>query len=585
MSAIASYSRLHSLTSALAPALTLLTLSLLSACATTGGAVPSGRELGLSRSGASGLEFEGSTPGSTVSSSGIPLSREPDDPVWNDARRAEAARALETIRSVAGAANALGDEWEFRFWSQGGALTLLSLHHTEVGDELVAPLSRRAFLPRLSRELPTLLGTNPHEVTLTLERQETSWTADLDKSSKEETPLHVRTIPSVRSGISGPTHQQLLEIARGIARLMTVPRGGSAELVARVSLEDGRVLNWEPEDLDSSGAGPALSAGEEAVNLVVAVLLPFTQGLGERTVSLSLQAEHRHGEVRPRWRIVAAHVLEPPPLPPQVADIHAEYKKLHESIIIEFQEQTREVAVQAVGFTLEQIAYSLVGGLALKGAWVLIGKGAPTILSFLSQGGKVAVRWFRNLLVRAPTADRELLLRLWMKAETQGINALTAAEKREFQALMGRLEKVLETPLDRKAKEKLWDLAREEYFKLYNPKLAERLGAEGMSHYQVHHMCPMQYAHLFPKLDINGKANLAGLHERVHRNINTVWASLGQSSKRMKPDDVKRVIDIVNRHYSRWFDKVYDPKDAPALANATQAALTEVAQLKALLTP
>ena len=301
--------------------------------------------------------------------------------------------------------------------------------------------------PTSPRELPTLLGTRPSEVTLELEREETGWSVDLDKSSKEEPPPSARTIPSVHSGVSRSTHQQVLDTARGIVRLMAVPRGGSAELTAHVSLEDSRILSWEPEELDSSGSGPALSAGEEAVNLVVAVLLPFTQGLGERTVSLSLQAEHHPGEARPRWRIIAAHLLEPPPLPPQVADIHGEYKRLHESILIGFQDETRETAVLAAGFTLEQIAYSIVGGLALKGAWVLIGKGAPTILSVLSKGGKAAVRWFRDLLVRAPAAEREALLRLWTKAETQGLNALTAAEKQQFQVLMSRLEKVLESPV------------------------------------------------------------------------------------------------------------------------------------------
>jgi hypothetical protein len=524
-------------------------------------------------------------PAGTASPSGTLVWREPDDPVWDKARRVETERALEALWGIAGATNALGAEWEFRFWSQGGALTLLSLQRTEAGEELLAPISRRAFLPSLSRELPTLLGTNPHEVTLTIEREETGWDADFDKSSKNEVPPYVRTLPSMRSGFSRSTHQQVLEIARGISRLMTVPRGGSAELTARVSLEDSRILNWEPQDQEASGDGSALSPGEEAINLVVAVLLPFTQGLGERTVSLSLRAEHRHGEPRPRWRIIAAHIVEPSPLPPEVADIHQEYRALHESIIIEFQEQTREIAVLVAGFTLEQIAYSLVGGLALKGAWVLIGKGAPTILSILSKGGKVAVRWFRTLLVRTPAADRELLLRLWAKAETQGINALTAAEKREFQAIMSRLEKVLETPLDKQAKDKLWSLAREDYFRLYNPKLAERLGAEGMSHYQVHHMCPMQYAHLFPKLDINGKANLAGVHRDVHFSITAVWKSLGRASERMRPQDVNRVMEIIQRHYGRWFDRVYDPADTPALAKAAQAALREVAELKASLTP
>jgi hypothetical protein len=95
----------------------------------------------------------------------------------------------------------------------------------------------------------------------------------------------------------------------------------------------------------------------------------------------------------------------------------------------------------------------------------------------------------------------------------------------------------------------------------------------------------MQYAHLFPKIDINGKANLAGVHREVHSNISAVWKSLGRASERMKPKDVTQAMEIIQRHYGRWFDQIYDPADAPALAKATQAALREIAELKASLLP
>jgi hypothetical protein len=298
-----------------------------------------------------------------------------------------------------------------------------------------------------------------------------------------------------------------------------------------------------------------------------------------------LQAEHHPGEARSRWRIIAAHILEPPPLPPQVADIHGEYKRLHESIIIGFQDDLRDTALLVAGFTAEQIAYTIVGGMALKGAWALIGKGAPTILSFLSKGGKVAVRWFRDLLVRAPVAEREALLRLWSKVETQGINALTTAEKQQYQALMSRLEKVLELPIGRQAKGDLRRWSRKAYFEQYHPEFAKLLGEEGMSIYEVHHLCPLRYAHLFPKLDITGKANLTGLHTSVHESITRAWGSLEAISGRMRAQDVERVMKLINRHYRRWFDKVYDPKDAAALARAEQSVLGEIARLKALLSP
>ncbi|WP_224245749.1 hypothetical protein [Hyalangium gracile] len=85
----------------------------------------------------------------------------------------------------------------------------------------------------------------------------------------------------------------------------------------------------------------------------------------------------------------------------EVADIHQEYRALHEQILVEFQDQSRHYAVLAAGFTLEQIAYAFVGGILLKRALVLVEVAAPTIASILSRGGKGAVSWFRTLLVRA----------------------------------------------------------------------------------------------------------------------------------------------------------------------------------------
>lgn len=106
----------------------------------------------------------------------------------------------------------------------------------------------------------------------------------------------------------------------------------------------------------------------------------------------------------------------------------------------------------------------------------------------------------------------------------------STATAQELRAVMGRMEKVLETPLDRNAKTQLWNRAREEYFKSYNPTLAKALGTEGMRAYQVHHRCPMKYVHLFPKLDINGKTNLVGIHKDVHDSITAAWGSLGRAS-------------------------------------------------------
>jgi hypothetical protein len=301
------------------------------------------------------------------------------------------------------------------------ALTLLSFRRTKEGEGVTAPINREAFLKHVSRELPTLIGAEPREVTLVLERGETGWSADLDRSSRDTPPAQARTLASTRVGASEETYRQALETARRLARLMTVPRGSRAQLEAEVSLDDYRITRWEPGEKESSGDGPALVAPEEAVAAIVTALLPFTDGLGERTVRLTLLGEHRHGEARPRWYTMAARTLEALPLPPEVADIVQEYRLLHEFIIVEFQEQSGRYAVLAATFTQEQLAYSIVGGLLLKGATVLFIKVAPIITSVLARGGRGAVSWFRTLLGRAPRKERELLQQLWMKAEAQGL--------------------------------------------------------------------------------------------------------------------------------------------------------------------
>ena len=565
----------------LTAALILLVSGLLPACATRPRVEPSPRGFALSGYEPAALATEGDEFSERALSSPT-LQAEPDGEALQRAQRVEAGRALEAAWAVASTTDAPGAEWELRFWSHGGALTLLSLRRTEESDGRAAPVSRGAFLPRFEQKFPTLLGLQPREVTLTLERGETRWSADLDTSSRDSAPIYARTLPSARGSTSQEKYQRALDMARNVARLMTVPRGGSSRLGVLVTLEDDRIVGWEPGSLESNGSGPALLAPEEAVTTLLGNLLPFTRGLGERTVALTLLGEHRQGEARPRWLVVDARTLEPPPPPAEVADFHKEYRALHEQFIFEFQEQTREYAIQAVSFTVEQIAYAVVGGMLLKGIVATFRVAAPTITAMLAQGGKGAVHWFRTLLVRTGPEERVLLQRLWLKVEAQGFKSLSAVEKQQLNALMGRLERVLSTPLDTHTKGKLREWARQEYFTVHHPEFAKLLGKKQIKFYEVHHIYQMEYAHLFPRLDINGKANLAGVHRQVHHSISTVWGSVREVSTQMKPQDVERIVDIINRHYGRWLNRVYNLKDSTALVQAERAALAEVAQLKAL---
>ena len=566
-------------------AFVLLALALLSSCANHSAAGPMRRDHSLSGHEFHSWETDAQRPSTGTDTAGTAGWSQLDTDILVQARRLEADRVVETLWAVASTTNMLGSEWKFRIWSHGGTLTLLSLERTQQGTGPGAPISRGAFLPHLARDLPALLGTRPVEVTLRLHREETRWGVALATASRGAPPVFARMLPSARGGTSPQAYQQALDASRRIERLMTMPRGGRTQFELQVMLEDERIVGWAPGAVNTRGNGPLLAAPAEAVTSVVRTLLPFTYGLGERTVRLTLDGIHQEAERRPRWSVVEARTREPPPPPREVADFHREYRAMHEYILFEFQEQSRETAVLAASISVEQLAYSIVGGLLLKGIGVIVGKAAPTVVSVLSQGGKGAVRWFRNLLIRAPQKDRELLARLWLKVETQGFKALTDVEKQELRAVMARLENLLGSPLDKDAKRELRRWSRREYFELHNPKLAKLLGTEGMQSYEVHHLYPMEYAHHFPALDINGKTNLVGVHRDVHRSLNTVWRSLREVSERMKTQDVKRAVDITDRYYRRWFDKVYDPNDAAVLVHAEKAAIQEVAELKVLLSP
>jgi hypothetical protein len=428
-----------------------------------------------------------------------------------------------------------------------------------------------------------LLGTSARAVTFSLEREETEWEVELDTSTRDESPLQARTLPSSRVGTTEAGYSALLAVARGLQRLMTVPRGGTARVEARIALEDDRVLGWEVSERDTSGSGPDAPSSEVDVALITQSIRPFLHGLGERTVTLRLEGNHRDGESRPRWNVVEAWTLEPPPLPKEMEDFGREYLALRERILLESQEEMREGVILLAGFSLEQVAATLIGGFVLKRALVIFEAVAPTVTSFLARGGRDAVRWLRNLLVRMPATERKALQQLWLKAETQGLKALTEAEKTELRALMGRLEALLKTKVDERAKEQLRAWARTEYFQFHRPELARALGNVRLRSYDVHHACPLEYAHLFPKLDINSSANLVGVYKDVHRSIGKVWNYVRPSAEKLSPRDVRRVMDIVQRHYGRWFHSVYDASSAPALAHAERAALAEAAEVIAAL--
>lgn len=222
-----------------------------------------------------------------------------------------------------------------------------------------------------------------------------------------------------------------------------------------------------------------------------------------------------------------------------------------------------------------------VSSLAMRGGLALFEAVAPRLAPILARGGSETVAWFRSFLARVRPAEREQFHRLWTKAQTQG---LSAAEKEQFRKLMARFEKLLDTKLDELASRDLRRMAQNDFYEKLHTNLAKLLLDEDGNHYPVHHRIPLEYAHLFERLNINARENLWGVHEHVHKKINKVWTSFRRAKGKATAEDVRKVATLVDRHFGRWLNQRYEvERSASELARAEADALKEVKVLVDLI--
>jgi hypothetical protein len=496
------------------------------------------------------------------------------------AREAEAARVVRELWDLAGARGVPGERWRFEYQARGGALTLLAFHRVSGGHGREAREPAWSAFERELRGLATLVGEAPKRITFTLECGARGWDIGLETGPASSSPS-VRALPVVPPRVSEAARLRAMQWVRELLLSAPLAPGGEGRLEARARYEGAALTGLEFDRWTKEReAGSRVGAAEDSVAHVVDALLPFTQGVGLRTVTLSLAGTYRDGEREARWRVVEARTLEPEAPPKALEDISREYRAMHEGILRDWRAGVVDSAKLAGVWSFEQLAYWFVGGVVAKGAVKLVGATAPTVSSVLSRGGRQAVQWFRTVLLRAPAAEREALQRLWLKAETQGLVALTPAEVAELQSLMRQVETRLRTPLNRYAKKKLREWAREEYFTVINPRLAKELGNSSLDYYAVHHRVPLEFAQLFPKADVNASANLIGVEVTVHKSISRVWESLGQQAQRLSGAQVEKIAAAIDAQYGRWYHVVYNPsQSASALAAAEKAALQAVKTL------
>ena len=500
------------------------------------------------------------------------------------ARQAEVEWALSQMWGVASSEEQVGARLEFTFWAEHGALTLLSWQRAVSGGKAGQPADGNAFAEGLRRMLALLAERRTGALALSLHRERSRWRVDYEAATVNE-PSEARKWPAQRTGYPAGTLSTIHTLAKQVARLLQVPAGASARLSVDVSLEDDRIIGWEPGSYQATGGGTMRPAASQAADIVTLALLPFTRGLGPRTVRLELTGTHEGASAPPHWRVERAGTLRPQPPDEAVEDVLREYRLLHAEIFRRYREEMVDTVVLAGTFSLEQLALGVVGGLVGKGLHVAFEAVAPRMMRVFARGGAEAVRWFRTQLVRAGRKDQELLRRLLTKMETEGFESLSTAERMELTQLLQRMEQVLTAKVDNDARIALRAKARQDFYALFHPELEDILRDAKGKRYDIHHLIPLEYAHLFPEMDINAAVNLTAVGNPVHTGINKAWntfrTALGDTAS---PEQVRQMAAITQRHFERWYNKVYDPRQsAPVLERATAAALDDVQALVSAL--
>lgn len=499
-----------------------------------------------------------------------------------EARRAEVEWVLARMWDAASGEQQVGTELEFTFWVERGAFTLLSQRRGAEGGEKGQVAGAEAFTQELRGLLTLLAETRTGALAFTLQRERSRWRVDYGAASLEEPP-EARKHPARRTGATAGPLLTVQAMTKQVVRLLQVPAGASARMTVELTLEDDRLTGWKSGPYQARSGGGVRPADGWAAQALMLAVLPFTRGLGPRTVRVELSGTHEGASTTSHWWVERAETLRPAPGDEALEDVLREYRQLHAEIFHRYREEMVDSVKLAGAFTLEQVALCVVGGLVGKGLHLAFEAMAPTVMRVVTRGGAAGMRWFRTQLVRAGRKDQELLRRLFAKVETEGFESLSAAERNELTQVLRKMEQSLAAKLDRDAKSKLRAKAQDDFYEVLHPELAAVLKGPRGERYDVHHLIPLEYAHLFPELDINAAANLKAMGRPAHEGVNKMWNAFRmKAGDSANPEQVKKMVAITEQHFGRWFNKVYEPGQSDALLEkATSAALNDVRALVA----
>jgi hypothetical protein len=494
------------------------------------------------------------------------------------AAEAEAALLATQLWEVTRDVHEEGARLSFTFWNQHGALSLtgFSAHGRSgpPGAAVDAEQTQRALSAVLSQYPRRHLGG----ATLTLRREQAGWAVDYSGSHAPRPP-EARTLPVPLREFPADTVLVGIESLRRLLSALEVPAGGEASVEVKADLEDGRIEGWRLHtfQLTRSGGRPrALSP--HVTHQAVQVLLPFTLGLGPRTVHLRMKLAHHPQDTAVHGWVESAEVERPPPPPETIAQATAEYHAMHEFILWRWRHEVKEGGKWAAQRGAEELVLWYAGGVLLKGGGFLVKWGESAMRRALARGGEASAGWLRTALSRLPGDKRREFEQLWAKVHVEGERALTADERAKLRGLMERIELLVKTRLEPSEKNLLRRHARERYKKLH-PELEKLLDEAGPA-YPIHHRRPLDYASLFPDEDINAAHHLAMVRKVVHDHINRAWDRFRRLRPEPRADEVLKAAEAIDATFGDWYHRVGNPPVVKmSLAEAEQAALRALEQL------
>jgi hypothetical protein len=410
-------------------------------------------------------------------------------------------------------------------------------------------------------------------VVLRLRREEARWAVDYDATRLSARPAEARTFPVRTQGTPADTFLAFHEAAGKWTSAVQVPAGGAVRVELEVQLEDGRLAGWRLREVQRTREGPGgslLPLSPQVVGHWVQALLPFTEGLGARTVHVVLRAEHRLGEAWARGRVESVWVERPaqPPGP-------SWYLSMHEATLLRWREGVVEGSAWLAQRSVEELALWVVGSIIARGLGFFATEGLEWVTRALGREPEVAAGWLSTALKRLSKEEQATFGQLWQKLALEGEQALSRGERKALRGLFIRLEKAIQEPLNDDLKGILRKEARDYYAALY-PQFAKSLD-KLQGELPIHHRRPLQYAHLFPDEDINAAENLTVLQNEVHKRINFLWLRFRMARPSPTADEVRRAAEIIDRQFEPWYRRVDTPLGLSKTADqAREAALREL---------